>query len=297
MKRNGFTLIELLLVVAIIAILAAMLLPALSRAREAARRASCANNMKQMALAFFMYADEHEGRLPHRQVYKLDGSLGKEMIFNGPAMIPEYITDVEVVWCPSWAAEAGPLERYDAAKGNNDGIIQPQELTKEPFNYTGWLILDDVNILGPLVGTVGSEVNGRFSETEHLNTPFGELALANVASNGATSDQDFTVSSTYAGTQVGSGDTFYRLRQGIERFLITDINNPASGAVATSVVPVLWDQVTVHVRDFAHVPGGANVLYMDGHVLFVRYPATRFPVTVDSARLMGRYNYLFDGIG
>ena len=104
-SRHGFTLIELLVVIAIIAILAAMLLPALSAARESARSTACVNNLRQMHLAAMMYSqDWDEWLMP----VNAEGVFASRWYRSGPLTLSSYIGGVSFspttegsIICPS----------------------------------------------------------------------------------------------------------------------------------------------------------------------------------------------------
>jgi prepilin-type N-terminal cleavage/methylation domain-containing protein/prepilin-type processing-associated H-X9-DG protein len=94
--RKGFTLIELLVVIAIIAILAAILFPVFARARENARRSSCASNLRQIGLGVMQYVQDYDEKYPHQQ-----WTSGNEWLETPAWQIQPYLKSTQVFICPS----------------------------------------------------------------------------------------------------------------------------------------------------------------------------------------------------
>ena len=198
------------------------------------------------------------------------------------------------------------LAKYHPANTSHDetsscGSIAEWWLMCNSYGYLGWLLdrcgaqyssEEATSLLGSIASLKGitippgTAVPGQFANA--LIALFNKGTFTNspdtYSAGFKVMDDDLSVSSEGN----GGGQSIYRLREGIERFLITDINNPAAGAKAQSEIAIMFDSIDSTGTNFNHIPGGCNVLYMDGHVTFVRYEQNGdFPVNGTVALLIG----------
>jgi prepilin-type N-terminal cleavage/methylation domain-containing protein/prepilin-type processing-associated H-X9-DG protein len=265
-RRTGFTLIELLIVISIIALLAAILFPVFSKARENARRASCQSNLKQIGLAIAQYVQDYDERYPIGEIVPASTpekaciitaaqqyvprlrslSVGTDSGNFGLAwmsLVYEYTKSIQIFRCPSGPTQADAVN-WNATTQAGYGILgyAHNPMVLQHSKWTDGVTIDDV--------TSCSVIDPAGWQSMHASRFTSPAAAVMLMARGQTSAEAM--------------ECLYS-------------NNPATKPCTTA--PTAWqmgnDDVTVNSTQGTNPSRrhfeGSNFLFVDGHVKWLSF--------------------------
>lgn len=305
------------LILGLLVILGLVSLPAMRYAGERSRRTSCQAQLRQWGQIYRLFASEHGGRYPGRFL-DYQNRIRPENGFWAAAdiseLFPEYLNDLNLLLCPSIVNKPAEgwtdVQRgygYPATTGYRRGIdpswadspvdtpareaaraMRAAKITQiqadawcrdtspdndqycywrpmeDSYSYWGWTVRGEQVSKPEDMAEMGRVVDNDADDRSPLNPGCN---LKNYL-------KDFdVVLPIYGRTRI------YYLREGVERFFITDIQDPGARAKTAAEIPVLFDKLEASLemtasqpKDWVHRPAGPNVLFMDGHAEFMPYP-------------------------